>query len=618
MSVLDSLVGALPERVPPLVREPRSIAQPSAWWASKDAVEDSRDLERILELPVKPAFDLSLVDEYTRLLSRPNDNCTCAALGRPCVKRFNVVQAQAIFEMFDPGYRAGKSAGLFAPISVGGGKTLLDLIAALVVPACKRAVLFIPAQLRNQLLALDWELYGNHWRLPNLAGGRFFTPGLPVLHVIAYSELSHAKSTDLLEKLVPDLIIADEAHNLRKPSAARTKRFRRYFKAHPATRFVCWSGTLTSRSIKDYGHLADLGLGEGSPVPTDYQTLEQWAKAIDPSDFPLPLGALRKLCQPGEHVREGFRRRLLSTKGVVASGAADDCKATLIVAKRSVASAPQTISVVTAEVERTWQRPDQDELTDALSFYACLSQLASGFYYRFIFPRGEDPALIEQWKTARADWRRELRLKLKMPRVHLDSPLLCTQAAIRYHKGGYDGPLPVWNAVYWPAWHDIRKSVGPETQTVWIDEWLARDAAAWAVEKPGIVWFEYNAFGDKVAELSGCTLYGAGEKAGEAIAQARGDRSIVASRVAHGTGKNLQFAFSRNLFGNLPVSNQDWEQCIGRTHRPGQPEDEVTVDIYQHTDALVNAFKRVCNEERYVQDTMGTVRKLNQATLVGL
>jgi hypothetical protein len=54
--------------------------------------------------------------------------------------------------------------------------TLLDLLSALVVPNVKSAVLLIPPNLKRQLLDVDWEFYGQHWLLPNLAGGRWFYP----------------------------------------------------------------------------------------------------------------------------------------------------------------------------------------------------------------------------------------------------------------------------------------------------------------------------------------------------------------------------------------------------------------------------------------------------------
>lgn len=584
------------------------------------AVSSSRDLRRVLELPTRPEPTPELlgrlVSEYTSRFARENPRCECKSLfNRPCVKRLKPLQAQALHEISDPDLRAGKAVGLFAPIPVGGGKTLLDLLAPLVVPGCKRAVLLIPANLRNQLLEFDWGYYGQHWTLPNLAGGRFFTPGRPVLNVVSYSELSSARHTDLLERLAPDTVIADEGHCLRFRTAARTKRFLRYFNSHPDTRFLTWSGTLTSRSVKDYGHLVELSLGEGSPLPIHYPTLEEWAGALDSGEDSSPPGALLQLCRDGEDVRAGFQRRLRSTKGVVASSGAGDCGASLVIGKRVPPSVPTSVRDALLRVDASWTRPDGEELVSALATAALLRQLSYGFFYRWIYPRGESPALIDEWFRKRQDWHRELREKLKHARPHLDSPLLCTKAAIRHYEGKAptDGS-PVWRAEAWPDWREIRTKVEPTEQTVWIDQWLAKDAAEWAKEKPGIVWYEFQAFGRKVGEFSGLPVYGGGAPASSAIAAETGGRSICASIAAHGTGKNLQHAFARNLVANVPPSGLKFEQLIGRTHRSGQLADEVIVDLYQHTDQLVAALERAREDARYVEATLGTSQKLNQAT----
>src|ERR1017187_7499188 len=186
-----------------------------------EAVKNSRDLTRILELPNKQT-PIDLVQKYSKFLGKSNTSCECVSkYNRQCVTELHYEQAQALHEIADATDRNGKAVGLFAPLAVGSGKTLLDLLAPLVVPNCRRVALLIPPQLRAQLLTVDWPFYAQHWKLPNLAGARYFNPALPTVYVISYSELSSAKSTDLLEKLQPDLIIADEAHLVRNRTAAR-------------------------------------------------------------------------------------------------------------------------------------------------------------------------------------------------------------------------------------------------------------------------------------------------------------------------------------------------------------------------------------------------------------
>ena len=106
-------------------------------------------------------------------------------------------------------WEAPRVGGLFANVAVGQGKTLCGLLMPMVMPSCRRAVLFVPPSLRAQLLDHDWDFYGKHWVLPNRSGAGRFVVGRPVLHVVAYSELSSPKATELLTQLNPDLIICD-------------------------------------------------------------------------------------------------------------------------------------------------------------------------------------------------------------------------------------------------------------------------------------------------------------------------------------------------------------------------------------------------------------------------
>jgi hypothetical protein len=570
------------------------------------AVGESRDLHRILELPRRPRPDLEPIrDELTRRLGKGEVKCRCEShYKRICPKRLQGVQAWALHE-------AAETQGILGPIGVGEGKTLLDLLVPMVMPNCKVAVLLIPPSLREQLLGVDWEFYEQHWNLPNRAGGRWFRRGVPMLHVVAFSELSSAKSTALLEQIKPDLVIADEGHNLRRRSAARTKRFLRYFHEHPETRLCVWSGTLTSRSLTDFAHLSALSLREGSPTPLHWPTVEEWAGALDPSDFPSPIGALRKLCSPGERARDGFRRRLVDTPGVISSPDTGSCEASLTFYERKV-TLPKKLEGLIRDLESSWTRPDGEELVEALAVARCARELASGFFYRWRWPRGEPVEVIDRWLAARKAWHRELREKLKHSRPHLDSPLLCAKAAIRYFSG-YKGELPTWASQAWQEWAEVRTSAKPETEAVWVDDFLVRDAAEFVHAETAIVWYEHDAFGRKVAALSECPFYGPGDEASREIIQEDGSRSVVASIRAHGTGKNLQ-PFHTQLVANPPSDGAAWEQLIGRTHRPGQLADEVSVYVYRHSGAMRDALDRARSLSDYSTGMLGGSSKLLRAS----
>lgn len=591
-------------------------------------VGNSRDLERIEALPRRPrpvATELAaLVQKWNARLGKRVEACACESrFHRRCCSSLLPVQAWALEEMSLVG-------GLLGPIGVGHGKTLLDLLSAMVLDKCQTAVLLIPPNLKRQLLDIDWEFYGQHWNLPNLAGARWFFPGRPTLHVVAFSELSGAKSSDLLTRLNPDSIIIDEAHNVRNSTAARTKRFMRYLKEHPAVRVLAWSGTLTSRSLHDYAHISAVALGDQSPVPLFPPTVEEWSAAIDPSPFPLEPGELLRL-GGGVDARDVVRRRVVDSQGVVSSADDARCEASLVISERRV-TAPKVILDALKEVARTWCRPDGEELVQALDLNRVQKELSAGFYYRWRWPRKETVEVIDRWLAVRKAWHSELREKLKKGGVHMDSPLLLTKAAIRWYDGythierdehgeavsrqvipprTRNGPQPTWAAEHWLEWREVRETAKPETEPVWVDDFLVEDAAEWLREEAGLLWYEHDAFGRRVVESAGGSAVHAGPgRVGDSLVVGlQGTERVVASIRAHGTGKNLQ-GFHRNLVANPPSDGATWEQLVGRTHRQGQLADEVTVEVYRHTPVYEASVEKARDLAGYIQESFGAPQKL--------
>lgn len=603
---IQSAPPAPPRVVAPLPEIPSRYGKPPVQW--------SQDFGRIMSLPrrtIAASYSRADFDALEAQLRAPAAPCKCAP--RSCPTRLLDIQAKALLD-------AARAGGLLAPIGVGHGKTLVDLLLPFVMGS-KRTVLLIPSSLKGQLLNRDWAYYGAHWTLPNLAGGKWFRSGLPALHVLSYNELSSQKSTDVLPQIKPDLIICDEAHNLKDRKSARTMRFLRYMHAHPETRLCALSGTLASRSIKDYAHLSELALKDGSPLPLHVPTIEEWACALDPGEVVAPPGVLQQLCSPGEGARDGFRRRRNDTLGVVSTDESA-LGTSLLIRKRKLGAVPREITNYIS-LAHAGERPDGEQFVEQLQIITCTRQLASGFYHRWKFPKvfGEGGRVIEDeaarrkaidlWFMRRQAWNRELREKLKRPREHLDSPGLLTKAAVRYYQDPpYDGDKPTWDAEAFPDWHAVHRTVEHVTDTVWLSDFVAVDAAKWAREKVGIVWVEFPELGEKIAKLAGIPFYGGGKESSALIAAETGSRSVVASIKAHGTGKNLQHAFARNLVVNPPADGGTWEQLIGRTHRQGQPADLVEVDIYQHTGDLEDAFTKARDYARFIQETDGQPQKL--------
>jgi hypothetical protein len=411
-----------------------------------------------------------------------------------------------------------------------------------------------------------------------------------------------------LDTLAPDLIIADEAHKFANSSAVRTGRFKRYFVNHPSTRFVAMSGTLVKTAIANYSHLADFALRSKSPVPRAYSAVVEWDGALSPKSrqkaHPGALQNLANLCRvasdgtEGISVEEGFARRLESTPGVIVT-TGEGLDIPIVVRKRELSMPPEVVELL-KQVEKTWTRPDgadllpssrrEDEMSAGLTVAMVTREIQSGFFHRWKWKNSETPEQISQWMQARKEWTRALRERLKRPSPHMDSPKLLRDACERWRLGFKVGSeiFPpqtrhpcTWNCPEWPEWREIKDTVTPESEVVWVSDFLAKDASEWVRENPraGIVWYLNPAMGEKIAELSGAPLFGRGEVASAAIQQEKGDRTIVASILAHGTGKNLQ-RFHNSLIVQMPRGTDMLEQLLGRMHRTGQTAPEVSVDVY--------------------------------------
>lgn len=561
------------------------------------AVEASPEYWRIHNLP-RRTLDQSLAAarKWTARLRRPtyDPDCNCRQkFNNPCILSLLAVQGIMLEE-------ASKAHGLIAFAGVGCGKTLTSLLLPMVIPGCDVALLLIPPSLRHQFFEIDYPRYSRHWQVPTLHGRVSPRPGVPVLHVMAYSELSSPKSSDRLLKLAPKLIIADEAHNLAASGVSRTSRFKRQFAAIPGTKHVAMSGTLCKTKIADYAHLSDFALREGSPVPRTFMDLHNWdaAMAEGRNGAFVAFGALENLCKPGQSVPEAFQERLSQTAGVVITRS-ESCDIPLFL-RRLYPEIPETVNKLIAQVRSTMTRPDGEELLPsdkvedriefALTVAQVVAQLTAGFYMRWTFPRGETQEQIREWLMCRRDWTKALREKLEHPRVHMDSPALLALACKRWHEGFVHNnkhipphtnhPL-TWDEPAYEAWKEVEDTVHPVAEPVWISDFLIQAAAKWAEKNTGIIWTENPCVGEAIAKATGLKYYGAGEEGNKGIVTAPGNVSCVASIKAHHFGKNLQ-QWSRFLTVQPPSSSDVWEQKIGREHRPGQHADKIVGDIFAH------------------------------------
>jgi hypothetical protein len=545
------------------------------------------DIQRIISIPVSDQ-----APDLTNQFRRPNGKMSL----RP-------VQSQALYEI-------SKARGGILPIGVGHGKTLIAMLAGVALGA-KRPLVLLPAPCVQQFYR-DYQRYGLHFQVH------------PNIQVVSYSKLQVASGLDLIKTINPDVIIADEAHNLRNTKAARTGRVFKYLKAKyesgsPVT-FVCLSGTLTSRGIRDFAHLTKWALHANAPVPKDPNEVICWSMVLDSGTQPGPvelshMASLVKHYRPNgpldqKTCREVFADRFTSTLGVVNTLDSSAVGCSLILRERKI-RLPDTVESALSHLRSNWSLPNgEQEFGDMMQFARAASQICQGFYYKWDWPPGRPDADDKIWMEKRKVWNRAVRAQIEAQVEGLDSELLISNACRWSIKHGklYPNLLPV--VVHaWKAWEPVHRIKPPPTVPVWLDDFLIQDTVAWVKKQSShsIVWYGDTAIGDALAK-AGMKVYGQGTEIPE-----KGGFSLAASYNVHGTGKNLQ-AWSNQICLDPPTSGKVWEQLLGRTHRQGQTADEVYFDIYTHTPEFEKALESAKKSAVYIEETTKSPQRLLYAT----
>jgi hypothetical protein len=352
---------------------------------------------------------------------------------------------------------------------------------------------------------------------------------------------------------------------------------------------------LTGGSLGAFAHRASWALPRSNPLPEDYRTLDQWGRAIDCVVSPtrrLEPGALEILCRPGETVAAAFGRRLADTPGVVISQEPQFHVPIKISSVR--VTLPAEAEGHFRHLRNKWETPDQEAVPDGASMWRHARELATGFYSVW------DPRGPSDWRDARRAWHsvcrdtlssngRELYTEEQLTlflRVARDVSCSTCGAA----KGAPCVPGRTCpDRTHYPeaarileAWREIEPSFRPNPVARWISDSTLDLIVAWARERPGLIWTDRPALGMRLA-ARGLPYYG-GEgidaKTGRYVeAHRSAEGSIVLSRQANQSGRNLQHEWSRNLIVDVPPGGKEWEQLIGRTHRPGQLARRVDIDV---------------------------------------
>ena len=620
-----------------------------------DFVPMSAELNRVSKIPrrtMAPADLEWLADEMTAKLKKPRG-----------LMRLKPVQAWALFEL-------GTVGGLFAPITVGGGKTLISLLAPVVMKA-HRPLLIVPAGLVDKTKR-DKEVLEQHWHLPLF------------IRIMSFEWLGREQAATALEEWDPDLIFIDECHRAKNnKDAAVARRLTRFFRDRDAkkrsivvvgqwqgtdpkpnsTQCAAASGTVTQRSIKEYAHILTWCLpAQLLPIPTHWNDLNLWSEALDEKkDTEAPRvdpGALEILCADEADkelwktnrilaARRTYRRRLIETPGVVATyeTAVD---ASLVVRGVGVQPGP-AVDDAFSHLREAWETPDGWSIADGLAFARHARELALGFFYRW------EPRPPLEWQLARTTWHQHVRKVLGRSRTHdsekqvrsavlavalkmltpewqtwakeiatppkdktkrvLDAAqrFACSTALIAQLKGK---PEDVADVAKLLAWKGIEDTFAINTVPVWIDSAACEFAAKWAKQNAGIVWVEHKCVGERLRDEFGLSYYGRKglDVTGKFIDDHDRRKSLVASRPANSEGRNLQ-GWSKNLIMSLLPNGARNEQLLGRTHREGQMADEVEVDFVVSCEEHLLGLDQAMRDARYIESSTGAPQKLLLATI---
>lgn len=442
-----------------------------------------QEIRRIIGLPMVLPFEGPEVEEFSRthVLATAYDEGF----------RLWGAQCEAVAAYMQYG-------GLFSPIGVGWGKTLITQMIAheATKKGFKRIMLLAPSSTVHQLVRImfpiarsvvpiNYPLLVLHGK--SAAARRALAhSGKRGVYINTYALLSRKDAEECLWAIKPELIICDEADHLGNRKSARTKRLLKYIDKHQPEGAVL-SGTITRDTITDYAHLIKWVLGRKSPLPLSGHLVDEWASRID-ANAPtqteatgpiVPLLEWARERFPDQEITEdvagfrcAFKLRLKTAPGVVATGDAE-IGPSLIIDNLPVPSPEKVkgwdeMQRLIEQVTKANLTPNMDEIDHAIHRYKWLYELTLGFYNELTYPTAAVFADREGTSFADAELILDTAEGLHMcqqefngamrrwiddfGRRGLDTPLL-VKGNMAHHRGKHTG-MDLYEL--WRDWHDLR------------------------------------------------------------------------------------------------------------------------------------------------------------------
>lgn len=654
MNALDRIKNRKPVAFSP------SKSEASLRLQKKVEIRDAGDFEpqhaevhRICGLPVVQPMSVDELEEFNR-------EHILAAAYRDGFRLFPI-QANALhaYQMYD---------GLFGPIGVGWGKTLLTLMIAnhAYKQGIEKMVLFVPPELAlSQLIPHDIPDARTKVEISypiHILAGRninqrrsLASSGKKGLYIMPYSLLSTKDTHENIEDIAPQLVIGDEAHRL-SGRAARARRAMDYVEAnHPHCVFV--SGTITAKSVMDYYRLIRSALGQNNPLPNAKALAQEWGVVIDAgavnwsseSDEPqerrgpgslLPLVSWaqrnfrdQEFSESVEGFRAAYRQRLVTCPGVCASGATE-IGTSLVIANRPVPSPPSVegwdeLKRLVNKIEDMWLTPNDDEIDHAIHKWKWLNELSAGFYNQLVWPTIDslaqrrnisddeaaeilDKAL--EHHEAGQEYAKLLRDWIERhAKPMLDTPFLVGADMAR--NGSKNVPEDLFEAWVYHKNKDFEGRPERDSHAVRVCPYKIFHVADWAegLGAGGVIWYHHQEIGkwmhEELCNRGMDALHCPAGQNDAIVSKANKNRLVVASITAHGTGKNLQH-FQHQAVIQWPRSAKIAEQMLGRLHRNGQKADEIEVFTCSTTEFDHLNFAACLNDALYIHQTTSVRQKM--------